>query len=171
MCQVAAAEISHLEIDVAQIQSGQIRTTEIKTLKNSESDGVKCWLETVKWWGEWKRFDFTVPDSEALTWWGLPEESEQTPCGKWESGPLVAVCSVWKRKSRCVQGSDRFSKLQPFTFHTSYYLECYFQLFSKLLNSKEASLLEDTWKTFSTNIIRKLNLITLLRLISLDSVI
>lgn len=37
MCQVAAAEISHLEIDVAQIKSGQICTAEIKTLGTVEA--------------------------------------------------------------------------------------------------------------------------------------
>lgn len=33
MCQIAAAQISHFKINVAQIKSGQISTTEIKTLK------------------------------------------------------------------------------------------------------------------------------------------
>lgn len=35
MGQVAAAEICHLEIDVAQIESGQIGTAEIKSLKTA----------------------------------------------------------------------------------------------------------------------------------------
>lgn len=33
MCQIAAAEVSHLEIDVAQVKSGQIGATEIESLE------------------------------------------------------------------------------------------------------------------------------------------
>lgn len=43
-------------------------------------------------------------------------------------------------------GSDHITGRK--LFHSSHYLDCYFQLFGKLLDPKEASLLEDTWKTF-----------------------
>lgn len=36
MCQIAAAEICHLEIDVAQIEAGQIGAAEIKTLNTAQ---------------------------------------------------------------------------------------------------------------------------------------
>lgn len=47
MCQIAAAEISHLEIDVTQIKSGQISATEIKTLKTGRVTESNRKLDTV----------------------------------------------------------------------------------------------------------------------------
>lgn len=44
-------------------------------------------------------------------------------------------------------------KVKLFSFHKSSYLDCYFQLFSELLDSKEPSLLEDAWKTVRTTIL------------------
>lgn len=47
----------------------------------------------------------------------------------------------------------KIMKVKLFSFHKSSYLDCYFQLFSELLDSKETSLLEDAWKTFRTTIL------------------
>lgn len=49
MRQVAAAQIGHLEIDVTQIQSGQISASEIKTLK---SQRVRELQFDLMWWSD-----------------------------------------------------------------------------------------------------------------------
>lgn len=37
MHQVAAAEVGHLEVDVAEVEAGQIGAAEVKTLNNKEN--------------------------------------------------------------------------------------------------------------------------------------
>lgn len=43
MRQIAAAEIGHLEIDVTQIESGQISPAEVKTLRTGMESNVS-WM-------------------------------------------------------------------------------------------------------------------------------
>lgn len=73
----------------------------------------------VNWWGKWKHVHFAVPDSGALTWWVLPGENEQTPCGKWESGPQEAVSSVVKVSHDAFKGEITLPNVNylPCTLH------------------------------------------------------
>ena len=42
MHQVAAAEVGHLEVDVAEVEAGQIGAAEIKTLKTKKTKRLNC---------------------------------------------------------------------------------------------------------------------------------
>lgn len=88
MCQVAAAQIGHLEIDVTQIKSGQISAAEVKALRTVTANVNSTWrTKTVS-------VKTRVPDSGALTLWASPEGNEQTLSGKWANGPRAAASSV-----------------------------------------------------------------------------
>lgn len=73
MCQVAATQVGHFEVDVAQVEAREISTTEIKSLL----DGERYYLS-------WSHVRYTastvqqcvvllenvvLPDSGALIWW------------------------------------------------------------------------------------------------------
>lgn len=90
MHQVAAAQVGHLEVDVAEVQARQVGAAEVEALK-SRGGGKRGEIPACKH-GE-RGESLTVPDSGVLTLWAWPEESAPTLYGKWGSGPRGAASS------------------------------------------------------------------------------
>lgn len=86
MRQVAAAQVGHLEVDVAQVQAGQIGAAEVQTLKPKKTG------ESGHQRGGGA--DGSVPGSGALTLWAWPAGIAPAPSGRWASGPLGAASSA-----------------------------------------------------------------------------